>query len=98
MEDVIRKYIQLAEQRVQQAKKEGLALAIERRKAAGLNTEGMTDESLLENIEGKSTFGWKSKSNSLSDLEQPDRSPEDLMLSSVTGEGTQERAETEVKL
>ena len=54
MEDVIRKYIQLAEQRVQQAKKEGLALAIERRKAAGLNTEGMTDESLLENIEGKS--------------------------------------------
>ena len=30
------------------------------------------------------------------DLEQPDKSPEDLMLSSVTGEGTQERAETEV--
>jgi len=81
LEDVIRKYIQLAEQRVQTAKQEGLALAIERRKSAGLATEGMTDDSLLENIE---------------DLEQPERSPEDLMLSSVTGEGTQERAETEV--
>ena len=52
LEDVIRKYIQLAEQRVQKAKQEGLALAIERRKAAGLATEGMTDDSLLENIEG----------------------------------------------
>ena len=86
----------MAEQRVQQAKKEGLALAIERRKAAGLNTEGMTDESLLENIEGENIIVLNSELKSLSDLEQPDRSPEDLMLSSVTGEGTQERAETEV--
>ena len=52
LEDIIRKYIQLAEQRVEKAKQEGLALARQRRKDQGLSTDGITDDSLLENIEG----------------------------------------------
>ena len=79
LEDVIRKHIALSEQRVEKAKEEGLKLAIERRKAAGLGE--ISEDALLEQIE---------------DLESPDRSPEDLMLSSVTSEGNQERAETEI--
>jgi len=80
LEDIIRKYISLAEARVEKAKEEGLALAKERRKLQGLSTD-VTDDSLLENIE---------------DLESPEKSPEDLMLAAVTGEGDKERAETEV--
>ena len=82
LEDIIRKYISLAEARVEKAKEEGLALARERRKLQGLSTD-VSDDSLLENIE---------------DLESPEKSPEDLMLAAVTGEGDKERAETEVSL
>merc|ERR1719361_2960537 len=50
LEDIIRKYISLAEARVEKAKEEGLALARERRKLQGLSTD-VSDDSLLENIE-----------------------------------------------